>query len=85
MITEIRKKSEELFERRSQVVANGVGVFNTATVSQAKGAIIVDVDGNELIDFAGGIGVVNAGIVLLLSSKRFKNKPPNTFIQASMW
>ena len=61
MITEIRKKSEELFERRSQVVANGVGVFNTATVSQAKGAIIVDVDGNELIDFAGGIGVVNAG------------------------
>ena len=54
-------KSEELFERRKNIVANGVGVFNTATVSHAKGAVIVDVDGKELIDFAGGIGVVNAG------------------------
>lgn len=42
-------------------MANGVGVFNTATVKEAKGAIITDVDGRELIDFAGGIGVVNAG------------------------
>ena len=56
-----RTKSEELLERRKNTVANGVGVFNTATVSHAKGATITDVDGNELIDFAGGIGVVNAG------------------------
>lgn len=54
-------KSQELLERRKKTVANGVGVFNTATVQKAKGAIIVDEDGNELIDFAGGIGVVNAG------------------------
>ncbi len=54
-------KAEELFDRRKNVVANGVGVFNTATVKEAKGAIIIDVDGRELIDFAGGIGVVNAG------------------------
>jgi 4-aminobutyrate aminotransferase/(S)-3-amino-2-methylpropionate transaminase len=54
-------ESEKLLERRKKTVANGVGVFNTATVSKAKGAIITDVDGNELIDFAGGIGVVNAG------------------------
>jgi len=54
-------KSQELLDRRKNIVANGVGVFNTATVSSAKGAIIIDVDGNELIDFAGGIGVVNAG------------------------
>ena len=54
-------KSESLLERRRKIVANGVGVFNTATVSSAKGAIITDEDGNELIDFAGGIGVVNAG------------------------
>ncbi len=53
--------SEELFERRKNAVANGVGVFNTATVHKAKGAIITDVDGRELIDFSGGIGVVNAG------------------------
>lgn len=54
-------ESQDLFERRKKIVANGVGVFNTATVKEAKGAIIIDVDGRELIDFAGGIGVVNAG------------------------
>ncbi|MDZ7694613.1 MAG: aspartate aminotransferase family protein [Balneolaceae bacterium] len=53
--------SEQLLERRKSVVANGVGVFNTATATSAKGATITDADGNELIDFAGGIGVVNAG------------------------
>ncbi len=60
MIKEL-SKSEALLERRKKVVANGVGVFNTATVREAKGAIIIDEDGRELIDFAGGIGVVNAG------------------------
>lgn len=54
-------KSQELLNRRMESVANGVGVFNTATVKEAKGAIIIDADGRELIDFAGGIGVVNAG------------------------
>ncbi|NEV93343.1 aspartate aminotransferase family protein [Psychroflexus sp. YR1-1] len=60
-MTQEQTKSQELLERRKNIVANGVGVFNTATVQKAKGAIITDVDGNELIDFAGGIGVVNAG------------------------
>ena len=54
-------KSQELLNRRMESVTNGVGVFNTATVKEAKGALIIDVDGRELIDFAGGIGVVNAG------------------------
>ncbi|MEX1191172.1 MAG: 4-aminobutyrate--2-oxoglutarate transaminase [Brumimicrobium sp.] len=53
--------SQALLDRRKNIVANGVGVFNTATVKHAKGAIITDLDGRELIDFAGGIGVVNAG------------------------
>tara|TARA_R100000935_G_scaffold58232_1_gene94490 strand:- start:1028 stop:2335 length:1308 start_codon:yes stop_codon:yes gene_type:complete len=60
-MTDQQTKSEELLDRRKNIVANGVGVFNTATVQHAKGAIITDVDGRELIDFAGGIGVVNAG------------------------
>lgn len=58
---ETKTQSERLLERRKQAVANGVGVFNKATVSSAKGAIITDTEGRELIDFAGGIGVVNAG------------------------
>jgi len=53
--------SESLLERRKKAVANGVGVFNTATVEKADNATIIDTNGNELIDFAGGIGVVNAG------------------------
>jgi 4-aminobutyrate aminotransferase/(S)-3-amino-2-methylpropionate transaminase len=56
-----KSKAQDLLERRKEVVANGVAIFNTATVQSAKGAIITDADGKELIDFAGGIGVVNAG------------------------
>lgn len=61
MIKFFKSNSEKLLDRRKAAVANGVGVFNTATVKSAKGATIIDTDGKEWIDFAGGIGVVNAG------------------------
>ncbi|MFZ1331467.1 MAG: aspartate aminotransferase family protein, partial [Flavobacteriales bacterium] len=54
-------KSQELINRRLSAVPTGVGMFNHATAAKASGAMITDVDGRELIDFAGGIGVVNAG------------------------
>lgn len=54
-------KSQALIARRMAAVPNGVGSFNYATAVSAQGATIIDADGNELIDFAGGIGVVNAG------------------------
>ncbi len=54
-------KSAELLARRKAAVPIGVGVFNTATAVSAQGATITDADGRELIDLAGGIGVVNAG------------------------
>ncbi len=57
----LKSNSEKLLDRRKTAVANGVGVFNTATVKSAKGATIIDSDDREWIDFAGGIGVVNAG------------------------
>lgn len=60
-MTQQLTKSQELLQRRREVVTNGVGIFNTVTAQDAKGAIIIDADGRELIDFAGGIGVVNAG------------------------
>jgi 4-aminobutyrate aminotransferase/(S)-3-amino-2-methylpropionate transaminase len=53
--------SDALLERRRNAVAGGVGVFNTVTVQSAKDATIIDLNGNELIDFAAGIGVANAG------------------------
>ncbi len=56
-----KTRSQELIDRRKSAVPNGVGMFNYATAAKANGAIITDIDGRELIDFAGGIGVVNAG------------------------
>jgi len=60
-MTEQLTKSQELIARRKAAVPNGVGMFNYATATAASGATIIDSDGRELIDFAGGIGVVNAG------------------------
>jgi 4-aminobutyrate aminotransferase/(S)-3-amino-2-methylpropionate transaminase len=54
-------KSQDLFDRRKKVVPRGISVFNPSTAVSARGAIITDADGRRLIDFAGGIGVVNAG------------------------
>lgn len=51
----------DLALKRSLLVSKGVGIFNPSTAESAKNAIITDADGRALIDFAGGIGVVNAG------------------------
>jgi 4-aminobutyrate aminotransferase/(S)-3-amino-2-methylpropionate transaminase len=48
-------------ERRSQVIAGGVGTMLAAFIDQAHGAILKDVDGNQLIDLGAGIGVVTIG------------------------
>ncbi len=55
------KKSEKLMARRNAVVPAGMGMFSPLTIASAKGAITRDADGREYIDFAGGIGVLNAG------------------------
>ncbi|MGB3524761.1 MAG: aspartate aminotransferase family protein [Flavobacteriales bacterium] len=60
-MTEQITKSEALIARRLAAIPTGVGMFNHATAASASGAIITDSDGRTLIDFAGGIGVVNAG------------------------
>jgi 4-aminobutyrate aminotransferase / (S)-3-amino-2-methylpropionate transaminase / 5-aminovalerate transaminase len=54
-------QTEKLYERRKKSVPSALGIFNPSSIQSAKGAIITDVDGRELIDFAGGIGVNNAG------------------------
>lgn len=50
-----------LLERRKQHVPSGVFNSSPIFVKQASGAVVVDVDGNRLIDFAGGIGTLNVG------------------------
>jgi 4-aminobutyrate aminotransferase/(S)-3-amino-2-methylpropionate transaminase len=54
-------KSRELMERRQEFVARGVASTMNVFAAKAHGAIIEDVDGNEYIDFAGGIGTMNIG------------------------
>src|SRR5215471_11017465 len=54
-------KSRELMERRHEFVARGVGSTMNVFAARADGAIIEDVDGNQYIDFAGGIGAMNIG------------------------
>lgn len=54
-------KSLELAKLREEYVPKGVSVAVPVYVAKAEGAKVWDVDGNEYIDFAGGIGVINLG------------------------
>lgn len=54
-------KSRELMKRREAAVARGVSHATPIFAARAEGAVLEDVDGNRFLDFAGGIGVVNAG------------------------
>jgi len=54
-------RSTELFARRGTAVARGVGTTLPVFVDRAGGGVIVDVDGNSLIDLGAGIAVVSVG------------------------
>lgn len=54
-------RSRELQARREAAVPRGPFHATPVYVSEAHGALIVDVDGNRLLDFAGGIGCLNVG------------------------
>lgn len=54
--------NRNLIERREAIVPKAVGQFAGQLVAaSASGARVVDAEGNEFIDFAGGIGVMNVG------------------------
>lgn len=68
MSTQIKKvteipgpKSKEMLARRAAALPAGLGKSTEVVVEKAEGALVWDVDGNQLIDFAGGIGMVNLG------------------------
>jgi 4-aminobutyrate aminotransferase/(S)-3-amino-2-methylpropionate transaminase len=62
LVTEIPgPRSRELHSRRTAAVASGVGSTLPVYVERAGGGVIVDVDGNSLIDLGSGIAVVNVG------------------------
>jgi 4-aminobutyrate aminotransferase/(S)-3-amino-2-methylpropionate transaminase len=54
-------KSVELARRKSQAVASGVGHAIPVFAAAAGGGVLVDVDGNSLIDLGSGIAVTGVG------------------------
>ncbi len=54
-------RSTELFARRNAVVARGIGTTLPVFIESAGGGVLVDVDGNSLIDFGSGIAVTGVG------------------------
>lgn len=54
-------RSRELQARREASVSRGAGTLANIYMDHASGAVLVDVDGNRLIDLGSGIGVTTIG------------------------
>src|SRR5260370_5922903 len=62
LVTEIPGPvSRELLERRQRSVARGLSHVLPVFVTAAGGGVLVDADGNSLIDFGSGIAVTSVG------------------------
>jgi 4-aminobutyrate aminotransferase / (S)-3-amino-2-methylpropionate transaminase / 5-aminovalerate transaminase len=62
IVTEIPgPESQKLHTRRLATVSDGVYATFPVYVERAHDAIVIDVDGNQFIDFTGGIGVMTIG------------------------
>jgi 4-aminobutyrate aminotransferase/(S)-3-amino-2-methylpropionate transaminase len=48
-------------ERRRASVPRGLAHLTPVFIASGQGAMLVDVDGNRLLDFAGGLGCLNVG------------------------
>ncbi|WP_145453317.1 aminotransferase class III-fold pyridoxal phosphate-dependent enzyme, partial [Staphylococcus epidermidis] len=53
--------SQALMKRRQEAVPNGLSTNIPIGTLEACGALVTDVDGNQFIDLAGGIGTLNVG------------------------
>ncbi len=62
LVTEIPgPASRALMERRGRTVARGLSTTLPVFVTAAGGGVLVDADGNSLIDFGSGIAVTSVG------------------------
>ena len=56
-----QSRTAALLRARQDNVPRGVGNTHPIFAARAQGAQLWDIDGNEYVDFAGGIGVMNIG------------------------
>ncbi len=54
-------KAKQMLARRAAALPSGLGRATDVVVERAEGALVFDVDGNTLIDLAGGIGMLAVG------------------------
>ncbi len=54
-------RSQEILERKAQVVADPLSVYMPVVIDHGDGATLTDVDGNTFLDFTGGVGCLNVG------------------------
>ena len=54
-------KSIEALKRRSEATSGGLGMSIPVIIERASDAILLDIDGNQIIDLGSGIGVVGVG------------------------
>ncbi len=55
------ESNQQWSERRKQAVTSAVGNVSLRFIESASGAVLRDVEGNDYLDFAGGIGAMNIG------------------------
>src|SRR5271155_1166720 len=54
-------RSGKIWQDRLKYVPKAPYHYSKIAIESAEGSIVRDVDGNEYVDFTGGIGVLNVG------------------------
>ena len=54
-------KSTQALKRRTEATSGGLGMAIPVVIERASDAILLDIDGNQIIDLGSGIGVTNVG------------------------
>src|SRR5579863_7272928 len=84
LVTEIPgPASRDLLARRERAVARGVSTMLPVFVTDAGGGVIVDADGNSLIDFGAGIAVVSVGNAARAWPRGWPSRRPGSRTPAS--
>jgi 4-aminobutyrate aminotransferase/(S)-3-amino-2-methylpropionate transaminase len=54
-------KAKEIIERRAKAMPDAIRCIYPCVIKRGKGAMFEDVDGNIILDWVGGVGVLNIG------------------------